>query len=182
MSNDEDTSSEKAHFFIQGGGEVGALMRAHDWTRSPLGPPSSWPQPLRSVVGLLLTSKCPMFVAWGPVLGFLYNDAYAEILGAKHPAALGARFRDVFLSVASHERKTPLTPMAIRLQGLARSLDKQAAPLSCNRCARTPKARSGRSTSSRRWSTTCSTCRGSPPGGSGWSWSRRIWRRSLGTW
>jgi hypothetical protein len=33
-----------------------------------------------------------MFVAWGEELGFLYNDAYAEILGAKHPRALGRRF------------------------------------------------------------------------------------------
>jgi signal transduction histidine kinase/ActR/RegA family two-component response regulator len=37
-----------------------------------------------------------MFVAWGPELGFLYNDPYAEILGAKHPAAMGARFQDVW--------------------------------------------------------------------------------------
>ena len=99
MSGGENTSSEQAHFFLQGGGEVGALMRTHDWTRSPLGPPSSWPQPLRSVVGLLLTSKFPMFVAWGPELGFLYNDAYAEILGAKHPGALGARFHDIWREI-----------------------------------------------------------------------------------
>ena len=99
MSGGENTSSEQAHFFLRGGGEVGALMRTHDWTRSPLGPPSSWPQPLRSVVGLLLTSKFPMFVAWGPELGFLYNDAYAEILGAKHPGALGARFHDIWREI-----------------------------------------------------------------------------------
>ena len=71
---------------------MGALMRAHDWSTSPLGAPETWPQSLRSVVGLMLTSKFPMFVAWGPELGFLYNDPYAEILGAKHPRALGARF------------------------------------------------------------------------------------------
>jgi hypothetical protein len=45
------------------GGQVAAMMRRHDWTRSPLGPPESWPQSLRSVVGLLLGSKFPMFVA-----------------------------------------------------------------------------------------------------------------------
>ena len=57
-----------------GGGRVGALMRAHDWSTSPLGHSSSWPQSLRTVVGLLLQSQFPMFVAWGPELGFLYND------------------------------------------------------------------------------------------------------------
>jgi two-component sensor histidine kinase len=85
--------------FLQGGGEVGALVRAHDWSGSPLGPPAQWPQSLRSVVGLLLNSKFPMFVAWGEELGFLYNDAYAEILGAKHPAALGARFYDIWSEI-----------------------------------------------------------------------------------
>ncbi|MGZ3182058.1 MAG: hybrid sensor histidine kinase/response regulator [Telluria sp.] len=85
--------------FLADGGSVGALMRAHDWSRSPLGAPASWPQSLRSVVGLLLTSKFPMFVAWGPELGFLYNDPYAEILGAKHPASLGARFHDIWAEI-----------------------------------------------------------------------------------
>ena len=26
---------------------MGALMRAHDWSSSPLGPPEDWPQSLR---------------------------------------------------------------------------------------------------------------------------------------
>jgi PAS domain S-box-containing protein len=80
---------------------MGALMREHDWSTSPLGNPETWPQSLRSVVGLLLASKFPMFVAWGPKLGFLYNDAYTEILGAKHPAALGARFQDIWSEIWS---------------------------------------------------------------------------------
>jgi PAS domain S-box-containing protein len=85
--------------FLDGGGEVGAMIRAHDWSKSPLGPPQDWPQSLRSVVGLLLHSKFPMFVAWGDGLGFLYNDAYAEILGAKHPRSLGARFHDIWSEI-----------------------------------------------------------------------------------
>ena len=82
--------------FLDGGGAVGALMRSHDWSESPLGAPHSWPQPLRTVVGLLLQSRFPMFVAWGNALGFLYNDPYTEILGAKHPRALGRRFHDIW--------------------------------------------------------------------------------------
>ncbi len=85
--------------FLADGGHVGALMRAHDWSRSPLGRPDTWPQSLRTVVGLLLQSRFPMFVAWGPELGFLYNDPYAEILGAKHPAALGKRFYDIWSEI-----------------------------------------------------------------------------------
>src|SRR5690349_21762138 len=85
--------------FLAAGGKVGAMMRAHDWSESPLGPPESWPQSLRSVVGLLLQSQFPMFVAWGADLGFLYNDSYAEILGAKHPRALGTRFCDIWSEI-----------------------------------------------------------------------------------
>ena len=78
---------------------MGALMRAHDWSDSPLGAPDTWPQSLRSVVGLLLQSQFPMFVAWGTELGFLYNDSYAEILGTKHPRALGRRFHDIWSEI-----------------------------------------------------------------------------------
>ena len=85
--------------FLLGGGHVGAQMRSQDWSASPLGSPESWPPSLRTVVGLLLQSRFPMFVAWGKDLGFLYNDAYAEILGAKHPAALGKRFYDIWSEI-----------------------------------------------------------------------------------
>jgi PAS domain S-box-containing protein len=81
------------------GGDMGELMRAHDWSTSPLGEPASWAQSLRSVVGLLLSSKFPMFVAWGDGLGLLYNEGYAELLGAKHPQALGCRFKDVWADI-----------------------------------------------------------------------------------
>ena len=85
--------------FLIGGGNTGAMMRAHDWSRSPLGPPASWPHSLRTVVALLLQSQFPMFVAWGEALGLLYNDPYAEILGAKHPRALGSRFYDIWSEI-----------------------------------------------------------------------------------
>jgi len=85
--------------FLSGGGEMGAMMRAHDWSASPLGQPSDWPPALRTVVGLMINSKFPMFVAWGPQLGFLYNDAYCDILGEKHPTALGRPFRDIWSEI-----------------------------------------------------------------------------------
>ncbi|QAY75107.1 PAS domain S-box protein [Sphingosinicella sp. BN140058] len=85
--------------FLHGDSHVAARMRAQDWSCSPLGDPERWPQALRLIVDLMLSSKFPMFVAWGPELGFLYNDAYAEILAAKHPAALGARFQEIWLEI-----------------------------------------------------------------------------------
>jgi PAS domain S-box-containing protein len=81
------------------GGTLGPLMRMHDWSASPLGSPDTWPASLRTVVGLMLTSKFPMFVAWGPELAFLYNDGYAPILGSKHPHAVGRPFRAVWSEI-----------------------------------------------------------------------------------
>jgi PAS domain-containing protein len=85
--------------FLSGGREIGAMMRAHDWSRSSLGHPGTWPQALRTVVALMLNSAFPMFVAWGKDLGFLYNDAYMEILGEKHPRSLGAPFCEVWSEI-----------------------------------------------------------------------------------
>lgn len=99
MNKTEEHKNEAALSFFTGGGKMGALMRSHDWSASPLGCPASWPQSLRTVVGLILNAKFPMFIAWGAELGFLYNDAYAEILGAKHPAALGGRFREIWSEI-----------------------------------------------------------------------------------
>ena len=85
--------------FLRHEGHVGALLAIKNWSGSPLGPPDAWPQSLRSVIGLLLQSQFPMFLAWGRDLTFIYNDAYAEILGAKHPAALGGRFEDIWAEI-----------------------------------------------------------------------------------
>jgi signal transduction histidine kinase/ActR/RegA family two-component response regulator len=98
MKPEHETPSEWLPF-LSGGGQMGAMMRAHDWSVSPLGHPRDWPQALRTTVGLMLNSKFPMFVAWGPELGFLYNDSYVPILGEKHPNALGRRFHDIWAEI-----------------------------------------------------------------------------------
>ncbi|QNA89784.1 PAS domain-containing protein [Massilia sp. Dwa41.01b] len=92
-------TSPASPMFLSGGGQMGALMRAHDWSASPLGVPSGWPQALRTVVSLMLNSKFPMFCAWGEKLAFLYNDAYIDVLGGKHPAALGEPFGDIWAEI-----------------------------------------------------------------------------------
>ena len=37
-------TSAAAPSFLAGGGELGALIRAYDWTQTSLGEPQSWPQ------------------------------------------------------------------------------------------------------------------------------------------
>ncbi len=68
---------------------MGALMRALDWTRTPLGPPHGWPQSLKTAIRIMLTSRQPIWIGWGPELIFFYNDPYKSIIGGKHPTALG---------------------------------------------------------------------------------------------
>jgi PAS domain S-box-containing protein len=87
--------------FLADGGEMGRRIRAYDWAASPLGPPAAWPQALKTAVGILLSSKFPMFLAWGRELRFLYNDAYMDVLGGKHPAALGHAFEDIWAEIWS---------------------------------------------------------------------------------
>jgi len=83
--------------FMAGGGEIGALMRAHDWSTSPLGPVAFWPQSLKTSVSTCLECAFPILVWWGPQLVMLYNDEYRMILGSeKHPAALGAPGQAIF--------------------------------------------------------------------------------------
>lgn len=81
--------------FLAHGGEMGALIRAHDWSKTPLGDPGEWPQSLRVTVRLILNTRHPMFIFWGPELIQFYNDAYAETMGPeRHPSALGDRGRE----------------------------------------------------------------------------------------
>ncbi|MGQ3095816.1 MAG: ATP-binding protein [Roseateles sp.] len=75
--------------FMAGGGELGALMRAHDWAGTPLGEPAGWPRSLKTVVRIMLTSRQPIWIGWGPQLIYLYNDPYQSIIGGRHPWALG---------------------------------------------------------------------------------------------
>jgi len=95
------TSQTAKADFLTGGGEMAAMIRAHDWSSSPLGPIAGWSQSLRSIVSLMLASEFAMCLAWGDELGFLYNDHYARIMHDKHPAALGRPFADVWADVWS---------------------------------------------------------------------------------
>lgn len=76
---------------------MGALTRTFNWHETRLGAPESWPQSLRTTLGLLLHSAFPMFLFWGEDLICFYNDAYRPSLGTngKHPA-LGKPGKEVW--------------------------------------------------------------------------------------
>ncbi|MGF6276217.1 PAS domain S-box-containing protein [Massilia sp. UYP11] len=84
--------------WLAGGGEMGELIRSMDWSKTPLGPLSDWPQSLRTSVSLCLSSTFPILVCWGPDDIQIYNDAYRPICGDLHPASMGAPFKVVWAS------------------------------------------------------------------------------------
>ncbi len=81
------------------GGAVGVLMRGLDWSATPIGSPRDWPQSLRTAVGICLTSQFPIVIFWGPQLVKIYNDAYALMLGNKHPEAMGRPAEEVWAEI-----------------------------------------------------------------------------------
>lgn len=92
MVSDNYKNTPKDQFpFLLKGGEMGALINAKDWDQSEAGPILSWPQSLRTTLGIILHSRFPMFLWWGPQMLCFYNDAYRPSLGneGKHPGILG---------------------------------------------------------------------------------------------
>jgi PAS domain S-box-containing protein len=83
---------------------MGELIAAHDWAATPLGAREAWPQPLQTLVHIILGSQQPMFVAWGRSGTKIYNDAYAPLLGRKHPDALGRDFFETWGEVEDELR------------------------------------------------------------------------------
>ena len=97
--------------FLAGGGEMGALIRAHDWSSTPLGAPENWPQSLKLAVRIMLTSRQPFWIGWGPELTYFYNDAYKSIIGARHPWALGRPTAEVWREIWDEIRPLLQTAM-----------------------------------------------------------------------
>ncbi|MBA2683276.1 MAG: hypothetical protein H0U66_02120 [Gemmatimonadaceae bacterium] len=91
-----ESESDLAASLFVGSGEMAQRCRAFDWSTTPVGPVSTWSQSLRTTAGILLESRNPMFLWWGPELVQFYNDAYRPSLGLgdRHEHALGAKGRE----------------------------------------------------------------------------------------
>ena len=101
----ERTLHNKNHLpFLKGDGEMVNLVRSYDWSQTSLGEPSQWPQSLRTTLSIILSSKFPMFLFWGPDLICFYNDAYRPSLGndGKHPFALGKPGAQIWPEIWQH--------------------------------------------------------------------------------
>ncbi len=70
------------------------LIRAHDWSSTPLGRVEDWSEGLLASVNLMLACAFPSLVFWGEGLVQLYNDAFIPLLSERHPSALGQKAED----------------------------------------------------------------------------------------
>ena len=97
---DAFTTDRSRRSFLDGGGDMGARIRAFHWSATELGDPESWPQSLRTAIRLMLNTRHPIFIFWGPQSLCFYNDAYSVTLGPeRHPAALGQLGRLVWAEI-----------------------------------------------------------------------------------
>src|SRR5919107_220122 len=76
--------------------DCAALIRAYPWDRTPLGPIGGWDPAVRATVELILAAPVPMALAYGDEYVLIYNDAYGDVIGARHPGALGRPAAEVF--------------------------------------------------------------------------------------
>jgi signal transduction histidine kinase/ActR/RegA family two-component response regulator len=88
-------SNQRGLEFFTGESPAREALRAFDWASSPLGPPEAWPPSLKTTLGIMLSSRHPMFLWWGPELIQFYNDGYLPSFGSgRHPKAMGQRGRE----------------------------------------------------------------------------------------
>ena len=102
------SADSREYAFLPCDSPMAERVRRFDWSATPLGPIDRWPPALRVAAGLVLASRFPSCLAWGPELTTLYNDAFAPILGDK-PESLGRSFRDVW-----HEVWATVGPLVAR--------------------------------------------------------------------
>jgi hypothetical protein len=71
--------------FLAGGGKLSEIIASFDWSKTPLGPIEGWPTSIKTSVGLILRSPIPIVTLWGEQGTMIYNDAYSQFAGGRHP-------------------------------------------------------------------------------------------------
>ena len=115
--------------FVTGGGALGQLIEQFDWSQTALGQLAEWPGPLKTTVGLILRSPVPIVTLWGEQGTMIYNDAYSDFAGSRHPKLLGSPVREGWPEVADFNDNV----MKVGLSGKTLSYQNQELTLSRSR-------------------------------------------------
>ncbi|KAI6783276.1 Hybrid signal transduction histidine kinase K-like protein [Emericellopsis cladophorae] len=75
------------------------LARSKDWSMTPLGPIEDWPHELRAMSNMVMGSPHPAALYWGPQHYAIYNAAYIDLAGQKHPSLMGCRYEDAWSEI-----------------------------------------------------------------------------------
>lgn len=105
MTTASESPNPLSETLFAGGGEMGALMRSHDWSNTPLGPVENWSPTLRTLVSTILASRFPQVIFWGDDYLQFYNDGGLPMYGAKHPKALGQSLSETFPEIWDDQMK-----------------------------------------------------------------------------
>jgi PAS domain S-box-containing protein len=97
----QDTAPALDTAFLRGGDEMTRLIAAFDWSTTPIGALAGWPAPMKVMVGFILRSPAPIVTLWGDEGVMIYNDAYRDFAGARHPALLGSKVLEGWHEVAA---------------------------------------------------------------------------------
>ncbi|MDT9594960.1 SpoIIE family protein phosphatase [Nocardioides zeae] len=82
--------------------DLTARLTAVDWAATALGDPGAWSPALQGAVRTVLDTRFPAVLLWGPAFTLVYNDSYVEMIGEKHPSALGQPAAEVFVEAWDH--------------------------------------------------------------------------------
>ncbi|HKR88379.1 MAG TPA: HWE histidine kinase domain-containing protein [Phenylobacterium sp.] len=116
--------------FLRGGGATGALIAKLDWAPTALGPLRDWPDALKAATAMILHASLPMSILAGVDGIEIYNDAYAELIGRRHPKALGARARDTWNNsdIIAQAISSGLGGKNLTLRDVELTLDRRSGP------------------------------------------------------
>ncbi|SEL99159.1 PAS domain S-box-containing protein [Xaviernesmea oryzae] len=116
---------------MSGGGDLAALISAFDWSSTRLGAIETWPQSVKTTLSLILRSPVAIVTLWTEDGVMIYNDAYSEFAGARHPALLGSRVREGWPEVADfndHVMKEGLAGRTLSFKDQALVLNRAGRP------------------------------------------------------
>ena len=84
---------------VVGSGEMADLIRNFDWASTSVGPIAQWTESLLLYVNMMLGTRYPVLILWGPEMLLLYNDGFRPIIMDRHPQALGMSGREFWTDV-----------------------------------------------------------------------------------
>jgi PAS domain S-box-containing protein len=92
--------------------EMKQRIDSFDWGATSIGPRATWPQCLTSAVSIVTSSPVPMVLLWGAEGVMIYNDAYADFAGSRHPGLLGVPVAQAWPEIADFNRRVLETGLA----------------------------------------------------------------------